>query len=111
MIINQSTNRTISDKEIICNSILSQARGLMFRKRQNLVMVFPKERKIQLHNFFVFYPLDLIILDKEMQVVEIKKNFRPFTFWTSKDRGKYLIELGNYMINNSIKVGDIIKFS
>ena len=73
--------------------MFSQALGLMFRPKQNLVMIFPKERKISLHMFFVFYPIDVLIVDEKMRIVEIKRNLRPFTVWNSAKKGKYLIEL------------------
>ena len=57
-------------------------------------MEFPEERIISLHNFFVFYPIDVYVLDKNKKVVEEKKNFKPFTFWKSTKKGKYLIEVG-----------------
>ena len=95
MIINKTQHKTISKKEIVCKSFLSQARGLMFRlQRKNLVMIFPEERRISLHNFFVFYPIDVIVLDSAQRVVEIKRNFRPFTFWRTNNKGRFLIELG-----------------
>ena len=78
-------------------------------------MIFPKERTISLHNFFVFYPIEVIVLNEEMQVVEIKENFMPFTFWKSKEKGMYLIEMGNDKINdkmkNNIKIGDKLKIN
>ncbi len=94
MIINQTRKTIISQQERICTSFLSQALGLMFRPRQNLLMIFPEERKISLHMFFVFYPIAVLVVDKNWRVVEIKENFRPFTFWTSKEKGKCVVELG-----------------
>jgi len=102
----KNKNKIISKKEIICRDIFSQARGLMFRRKQNLVMVFPEERKISLHNFFVFFPIDVLIVDEKMKIVEIKRNFKPFTFWSSKKKGKYVIELGT---KGEYEVEDIIR--
>ncbi|MFH0700832.1 MAG: DUF192 domain-containing protein [Candidatus Woesearchaeota archaeon] len=93
MILNKTKNKTISKKEIICKSLFSQGIGLMFHRRQNLIMIFPKERTVQLHNFFVFYSIDVLLLDEKMRIVEIKRNFRPFTCWNSQQKGKYLLEL------------------
>ena len=79
----------------------------MFRRKHNLIMVFKDERKISLHNFFVFYPLDILILDENKKIVEIKKNFRPFTFWSSKNKGRYVIEMGRkgeYDINDKLNL-------
>lgn len=88
-----SNNRLISRHERFCKTIFSQARGLMFRRRQNLLMLFPSERKVHLHTFFVFYPLAIAVIDENYTVVEIKEDLRPFRFWNSKKKGKYLLEL------------------
>ena len=101
----------ISKEEIVCKTIRSQARGLMFRrKKHNLIMTFPKERKISLHMFFVFYPIDVLVLDKDKKVIEIKENFKPFTFWTAKQKGKYLIELGKEGSKKKINLGEHLSF-
>ena len=64
-------------------------------------MIFDRERNISLHNFFVFYPLDVLLLNEKKEIVEIKRNFKPFTFWSSKEKGKYVVELafpGGYKV-------------
>ena len=102
----------ISAEELVCSNIFSQSLGLMFRKRQNLIMIFRKEKKISLHNFFVFYPIDVLILDEHKKIVEIKRNFKPFNFWSSKMRGRYVVELGfpgNF--SERYDVGNILEFS
>ena len=97
----------IIPKPKICKSILSQARGLMFRKKQNLVMILPKEKKISLHMCFVFFPIDVLILNKNKKIVEIKKNFKPFSSWTSKKKGKYIVELA---YPKKYQVGETLNF-
>jgi len=107
MIINNSTNKTISKNEIVCKTFLSQALGLMFRKKKNLIMIFSKERKISLHMFFVFYPIEVLILNKNKEIVEIKRNFKPFTLWNSEKKGMFVIELAfpsEYKIKEKIKI-------
>jgi len=110
MITNKLTGNVISERETICKNIFSKALGLMFSKRKNLIMFFNKERRISLHNFFVFYPIYIIILDENKKVVEIKENFKPFTFWNSKNKGKYLIELGKEKSKGKVKVNDLLEF-
>ena len=90
-----------------CTTFFSQARGLMFRSKQNLVMEFPTEQKVRLHMFFVFYPIDVLILNSEKRVVEIKKNFRPFTIWNSKLKGKYVVETP---FTHTFTIGDHVTF-
>lgn len=107
MIINKTKNKVISDKELVCKNIFSQSLGLMFRRKQNLVMVFNNERKVSLHNFFVFYPIDIILLDKNNKIVEIKRKFKPFTFFNPQHKAKYIIELAfcsEYDVNEKLEL-------
>ena len=105
MILNKNKNKVISEKELVCTSLFSQGIGLMFHRRHNLIMIFPKERTIGLHNLFVFFPIDVLVVDEKMKIVEIKRNFRPFTVWTAKTKGKYLIELA---FSREYDVGDVL---
>jgi uncharacterized protein len=88
-----------------CRDILSQARGLMFRKKQNLVMEFPTERKVSLHMFFVFYPIDVLVLDSSKKIAEIA-SLQPWTFWKSSKKGKYIVETP---FKHEYKVGEKVK--
>ena len=107
MIKNKTRNVIISENEIVCSSLWSQGRGLMFRRKQNLIMDLANVRKIKLHNFFVFYSIDVLLVDVNMRVVEIKKGFKPFTFWNSNEKAKYCVELSN---SSNYKVGDYLEF-
>ena len=107
MITHNTTQATISNEERFCNTFLSQALGLMFRPKQNLIMKLPQEKKISLHMFFVFYPIDVLVLNKHKEIVEIKRNFKPFTIWTSKEKGKYIVELafpGEYKVGDKVEI-------
>ena len=113
MILNQNTKRIISKNEKYCKSFFSQALGLMFSSRNNLIMEFPQERKINLHNFFVFYPLEVLILDKNQKVIEIKKKFLPFTFYNPKTKEVKLEKekiLGKEEAKRKVKVNQILVF-
>jgi len=91
-----------------CWSWWSQGWGLMFSfRRKNLVMEFASERKISLHMWCVFYPIDVLVLDSQKRVVEVKKNFRPWTFWKSSKKGKYVVELGR---REKFQLGDRLRF-
>lgn len=107
MIFNTTSKKLISQKERYCRNIFSQSFGLMFRKKQNLIMEFPRERRVSLHMWFVFFPIDVLVVDKSLEIVEIKRNFKPWTFWKSKNKGKYIIELAfqsEYKEKDKIKI-------
>ena len=74
------------------------------------IMHFTTKRTVSLHNFFVFFPLEILILNKDKQVIEINKKFWPFTFFTSKNKGMYCIELATNDSKNQCKVRDFVEF-
>jgi uncharacterized membrane protein (UPF0127 family) len=112
MIFNKTKNKILIRKEKYCRNIFSQAWGLMFSRRRNLMMEFSEERKIRLHNCFVFYPIDVLVLDKDQRIVEIKRNLKPFAFWNAKRKGKYVVELGvdRDKVRKDYRLGDLLLF-
>ncbi|MBI2661214.1 DUF192 domain-containing protein [Candidatus Woesearchaeota archaeon] len=95
MIKNLTKDIVISKNVRFCNSILSKAIGLMFSRKSGKSLIFPfkKERIIPLHMLFVFYPIDVLFLNKNKKIVEMKENFRPFAFYTPKCKASYIIEM------------------
>ena len=110
MLINQTKNKGLAKKASICNSVLEKGMGLMFKKPQTLIFVFEKEKIVPLHMLFVFYPIDVLFLNKDKKIVEIKKDFRPFTFFTPRKKAKYIIELPkNTIKRTNTQVGDTVR--
>ena len=61
--------------------------------------------------FFVFYPIDVLFLDKNKKIVEIKENFKPFTLHNPKNKAQYIIELPKGTIKQTkTGIGDTISF-
>ncbi|MBU0471942.1 MAG: DUF192 domain-containing protein [Nanoarchaeota archaeon] len=114
MINNISKQTVIVLNHSICKSHWCQAIGLMFSKQQKehgLVFDFRNERKVSLHMFFVFYPIDVLFLNSKKKVVDVKQDFKPFTFYTSKERVKYVLELPLNTINGSkTMIDDLVRF-
>ncbi len=110
---NLTRNIIISSNAKICGSIFSKFVGLMFSRKSGraLIFAFKKENKISLHMLFVFYSIDVLFLDKNKKVADIKENFRPFTLYTSRIKSKYAVELPNRTIKKTkTKIGDRIGF-
>lgn len=101
----------IDEKPKICKTKLSKALGLMFSKPKTLILEFDKEKKQCLHMFFVFHPIDILFLDKNKKVIEMKETFLPFTFYNSRKKSKYVIELPTGTIREKrIRINDKIKY-
>jgi uncharacterized membrane protein (UPF0127 family) len=89
-----------------CKSFLSQARGLMFSRKKNLLFINKKEKKYPLHMFFVFFPIDIIFLDKTHTVLK-KVRAHPFEPFIKGEKSKYVLEMAE---KNNIKIGEKLKF-
>jgi len=114
MLKNITRNTIISRRIKYCNTVFSKAIGLMFSKKKEraLIFNFGKEKIISLHMLFVFYPIDVLFLNKDKKVVEIKQNFRPFTFYMPKNKAQYIIELPDGSVKRSkTKMGDGVSTS
>jgi len=112
LIKNISKKTTISKNARVCKGILSKSIGLMFLLRpKTLIFIFKKEKIIPLHMLFVFFPIDVLFLDKNKIVIEKKEKFLPFTFFTPKKKVMYVVELPHGKIKKSkTNVNDKIEF-
>jgi len=91
----------------VCRSAWSKARGLMFSRKKSVVFAFEQDTHVPLHMLFVFFPIDVYYLDRNQKVIETKKSFCPFTFYTPKCKARYVVEIPS---PSAMKVGDVIGF-
>ena len=93
------------------NSFFTQGLGLTFRRKMNdFAMIFPFEtpRRIGITMFFVFFPIDLLLLDSKNKVVDLKENLKPFqNYWPKTNKSTTLIEFPKgYISKYNIKLND-----
>ena len=111
MLKNKRNNKILAKEVKLCKNNFSKALGLMFSKPKTLIFVLKKEKIISLHMFFVLYPIDVLFLNKNKKVVQLKENFRPFRIMIAKKPAKYIIELPNQTIQKTdTKLGRTISF-
>ena len=114
MIKNKTKKTTLAEKKKVLSNMFAQGIGLMFSRKKpdfGLVFYFKKNLDVSIHNFFVFYSIDLIFLDEKKKVIEIKKCFKPFGVYFPKSKFTYLIEVVSGRAKESkTKVGDTIEF-
>ncbi len=114
MLYDRTMKKKIVSKVRHCVSPWEKALGLMFSlpiKDRCLVFHFNPPRKVDLHMLFVFYPIDVLFLDRKMKVIEMKKNFLPFTVYLSRSKAGYAIELPAATIfEKKIRLGDKLVF-
>ncbi len=113
MAIKNTTKRAIvAENADICKNIIAKSLGLMFKlKPKPLIFIFKKEKIIPLHMLFVFYPIDVLFLNKNKVVVEMKEHLRPFSYYSPKNKAQYIIELPKGTIKKTkTALGNKIQF-
>jgi len=110
-------NIILADKAKLYEKFFFKARGLMFSmplKKGKAIILEAEEEGIlstTIHMLFVFFPIDVVWVNIEKKVVDIKKNVMPFTPWLCpKNPAKYVIELPRNTIKH-VKIGDALLFN
>lgn len=90
----------------MCTNILNRFKGFMFKKNINQILCFPKCNSI--HTFFMLKSIDVIMTDKEGNILYIFKNLKPWKIILPKKNIYYTFELKpnyiNFKLNEKIKV-------
>lgn len=105
--------RRKNDYVIICpelkiaNTFLSRLKGLMFKKifEKGSGLLITKCNSI--HMFFMKFPLDIVFLDKNLIVVEMVENIKPWKISKIYRNVSSTLELPSGTIKDKhIKIGD-----
>lgn len=103
--------KIIAKDAILLTDFFKQMVGLRFKKKKNIIFDFKQEKKEIIDMLFVFFPIDLVFLDKNKKITELKQKLTPFTFYKAKNKARYLLELDAFSIaKNRLKLGDKIDF-
>ena len=96
----------------LITSLLGKAKGLMFTLRpKTLIFASDREEHVPLHMWFVFYPIDVLYLDKKKRIIEVKEGFLPFTVHIPEVRSWYVVELPKGSVKkHGLEVGDLMHF-
>jgi uncharacterized membrane protein (UPF0127 family) len=105
MVQNQNQIR-IADRAMEASSMLSRMKGLMFSKEMiGFDGLFIKPCN-SIHTFFMNYPIDVLFLNKEMKVVKIKRNLRPWRMTRMYLSAHQVLELKGGSLDSRILEGD-----
>jgi uncharacterized membrane protein (UPF0127 family) len=85
------TKKTIVAKQVVeANGMLQKSFGLLLYKAPK-AMLF--QTRFGIHTFFMRYPIDVVILDKEFKVVALKIDMKPGRIFVWNPRYEYVLEL------------------
>ncbi len=112
---------TLSGQEIkaeLADESYEHARGLMFRKSlgqdEGMLFIFPdaQYRTFWMKNTLI--PLDILFLDSNLTIVDIKKDFQPCqqdpcSVYTSQLPASYVLEVNaGFVSENMVKIGELV---
>ncbi|MFT6068557.1 MAG: uncharacterized membrane protein (UPF0127 family) [Bacteriovoracaceae bacterium] len=88
------------------SSMLSRMKGLMFSKEmKGFDGLFIKPCN-SIHTFFMNYPIDVLFLNKEMEIIKIKRNLRPWRMTRMYLSAHQVLELNGGSLDERILEGD-----
>lgn len=116
MLFNSTKKKQVMAKTRMASTSWNKLKGLMFENHEKfdyaLVFLLRKESIIEatIHMMFVFFPIDIVYLNKEQKVVDIAQNIRPFTpSYSPKKPSKFFIELP-VGVAKGISLGDKLEW-
>jgi uncharacterized membrane protein (UPF0127 family) len=95
-------------------NILSQMIGLMFRKNipfdYAMIFVLKKPSSVDVHMFFVFFPISVIFLDEKKKISGLAV-LNPWIGYKAMKNIKYVIEMNEDAIKkNKLAIGERMDF-
>ncbi len=104
----------VASKIVRRKTIASMGKGLMFHKKirdEAHIFYLSNKRREAITMFFVFFPIDIIFLDENKKIVELKENIKPFSNYYSKNEAKYVVELESGEVKRKkLRLGDELIF-
>jgi uncharacterized protein len=104
-IVNSTRAKVLAKDAVYLKSIINKSMGLIGQQKSK-PLIF--KTRFGIHTFFLKFPIDVLIMDKNMKVVKVKRSLKPnrFLFWNPLH--DLVIELPERASNNTNK-GDKIK--
>lgn len=96
------------------STLFRQVLGLMFRKSipGDYAMIFDViwEQYVDIHMLFVRFPIDLVYLDRNKHIVDIRPGLKPWVgFGIPRSPARYIIELpAGTVERTALKVGETL---
>ena len=100
---------TIAHNVKRASGFFERSLGLMFSSGMHGLDGLLLEPCKSIHTFFMKYPIDVVFLDRQMNIVAIVRNMRPWRVSRIYFKAVYTLELGGGALPDSINVGDSLE--
>jgi len=122
--IKNLTRKSVLVKNVeTASSPWKKTRGLMFRRElasdSGLFMVFERERKHEIWMFGMRFPIDIIFINSDRMVVDIRHSVKPiggdpktWRIYKPKQKCKYVLEVNAGLASKTgTEIGDTLSFN
>jgi uncharacterized protein len=89
-LINKTKNTTIAENIIEAKSLKDQSMGLLKYKTPTAMLI---KTRFGIHTFFMKYPIDVLVLDKQNRIAQIKENLQPNKLFVWNPKYETILEL------------------
>lgn len=114
---NNSSNPLTSLRVELAQTDESRQRGLMFRKnmphQEGMLFVFDEDTDVPFWMKNTYIPLDILFIDANFQIVDIKENTHPMSEELIRPGAPYRLALevnAGFVKENKIEAGDKVNF-
>jgi uncharacterized protein len=106
----RATGQCLASRVALANTFFTRLRGLLFRRR------LPPDEAIWLrpcngvHTFWMLFAIDVIFLDRDLRIVKLVENMRPFRVTRPHLGARSVIEMPAFTISRvGLKLGDQVE--
>ncbi|HMV83879.1 MAG TPA: DUF192 domain-containing protein [Blastocatellia bacterium] len=105
-----ATGRPLAERVVLANTFLSRLRGLIGRRRLAPAEALWLRPCNGVHTWWMHYAIDVIFLDRELRIVKLVENMRPFLLTAPHRAARSVLEMSAHTISQTqLKVGDQLK--
>lgn len=111
VIKNQTRNTVLADQCKVANTFFTRLRGLLgsppLETGQGLLL----ESEKSIHTLFMAFPIDIVYIDKDLQVIKLDHNMPPYRLGSYIKKAAYILELPVGVIQQTqTAIGDRLSF-
>ena len=103
----RATGQLLAESVVLANTFFTRLRGLIGRRRLAPAEALWLRPCNGVHTWWMHYAIDVIFLDRELRIVKLVENMRPFRLTAPHRASRSVLEMSAHTISQvQLKVGD-----
>lgn len=103
----RATGQLLAERVVLANTFFTRLRGLIGRRRLAPAEALWLRPCNGVHTWWMHYAIDVIFLDRELRIVKLVENLRPFRLTAPHRAARSVLEMSAHTISRTrLQVGD-----